>query len=80
MLKQTNFARAIFLLLLFLSIVTIGTLCKLMASVIVPIVVALLLTFLIEPVIKFLNKKLHLPWILAEIIVILGMIIILYSV
>lgn len=80
MLKQTNFARAIFLLLLFLSIVTIGTLCKLMASVIVPIVVALLLTFLIEPFIKFLNKKLHLPWVLAEIIVILVMLILLYSV
>ena len=68
--KRTNFAAAIFFLLLFISIIGGGVILKLTASVCLPVVVAVLLSFAFLPLIKRLNAKpLRLPWWIAIILV-----------
>lgn len=68
--KRTNFAAAIFFLLLFISIIGGGVILKLTASVCLPVVVAVLLSFAFLPVIKRLNAKpLNIPWWIAIILV-----------
>ncbi|AEE16603.1 AI-2E family transporter [Treponema brennaborense] len=59
--KQINFARGIFLLLLFICAVITGTLLKITASVVIPVTVAVLLAFVFQPLIAALNKRFHIP-------------------
>ena len=66
--KGTNF-RGIFLLLLFLSAIAAGVILKLTAAVVIPVVVAILLSLVFYPVINKLHEKLHLPWWLAIAVV-----------
>ena len=73
--EHSSFIHAIFLLLLFLCIVIAGTIFKLMAGVIVPVVIAVLLAFVLEPVIRKLNTIVKIPWILAEIIVLMALVV-----
>lgn len=73
--EHSRFIHAIFLLLLFLCIVIAGTIFKLMASVIVPVVIAVLLAFVLEPIIRKLNTIVKIPWILAEIIVLIALVV-----
>ena len=68
--KRTNFAAAIFFLLLFISIIGGGVILKLTASVCLPVVVAVLLSFAFLPLIKRLNAPpLRIPWWIAIIFV-----------
>src|SRR5574344_2568129 len=60
--KQTDYSRIIFYLLLFISILAGATLLKVISSVVIPVVVALLLSFVFLPVIKTLNYKFKVPW------------------
>ena len=63
MAKRNNFAAAIFFLLLFMSIITAGVILKLTATVCIPVVVAVLLSFVFLPLVKRLTgKPLRLPW------------------
>ena len=73
--EHSSFIHAIFLLLLFLCIVIAGTIFKLMAGVIVPVVIAVLLAFVLEPVIRKLNTIVKIPWLLAEIIVLMALVV-----
>ncbi|MCR5765889.1 MAG: AI-2E family transporter [Treponema sp.] len=67
--EEKDYSKAIFYILFFLAIIAIGTLCKLLSSVILPVVVAVLMTFSFMPVILKLNRKLKIPWILLVIII-----------
>jgi len=67
--EEKDYSKAIFYILFFLAIIALGTLCKLLSSVILPVVVAVLMTFSFMPVILKLNRKLKIPWILLVIII-----------
>ena len=67
--EEKDYSKAIFFILFFLAIIALGTLCKLLSSVILPVVVAVLMTFSFMPVILKLNRKLKIPWILLVIII-----------
>lgn len=54
--------KAIFFLLLFICIIVGGALLKLMQGVIKPVVMSVLLTFVFYPLIKKMNRTLHIPW------------------
>ncbi|MCR5724166.1 MAG: AI-2E family transporter [Treponema sp.] len=70
MAKRNNFAAAIFFLLLFLSIIAAGVILKLMATVCIPVVVAVLLSFVfLPPVRKLSARPCRLPWWLAILII-----------
>ena len=73
--EHNSISHGIFLLLLFLCIIIVGTICKLMASVIVPVVIAVMLAFVLEPIVRKLNSAVHIPWIIAEIIVLLLLVV-----
>ncbi|MFA6936633.1 MAG: AI-2E family transporter [Treponema sp.] len=67
--KQTNYARSIFLLLLFVCIIVACVLLKVLSSVFIPITISCLLSFVFYPLLKTMNKKLHIPWVLGIIII-----------
>ncbi len=63
MTKKSNFTAGIFFLLLFISIIGGGVILKLTAAVCIPVVVAVLLSFVFLPLVKRLNEKpFRLPW------------------
>lgn len=68
--NQNNFSRRIFYIILFLAIVLAGFLCKTMASVIIPVVLSFMLSFVFLPLIKKLNVKTGIPWVVSSIIII----------
>lgn len=67
--EEKDYSKAIFYILFFLAIIALGTLCKLLSSVILPVVVSVLMTFSFMPIILKLNRKLKIPWILLVIII-----------
>jgi predicted PurR-regulated permease PerM len=70
MAQDSRFSRINAALLFFLSIIVAGTVLKAMASVVLPLVFAILLSFALAPVIQFLHRRFKLPWILGIAIVI----------
>lgn len=59
----------IFYLVFFLSIIVAGFILKTMASVIMPIVFAVMLSFVLFPIVKKLSRRLKFPWLLSTILV-----------
>lgn len=72
--KQVNFARPIFILLLVLVVVVVTSVLKLTATVIIPVVIAILLSLVLEPILIVLNKKFKIPWFLGIILVLVFLI------
>lgn len=60
----------IFYILLFFAIVLCGFLCKILSSVLLPIIYAIMLSFVLLPLIRKTNLKLGIPWVISSIIVI----------
>ena len=71
-----RFAAANFILMLFLSIAVALTLMKVAAKVLIPIVIAILLSFVLVPLVTFLNKKLKIPNICCILLVLLALILV----
>ncbi len=65
--KPINYARSIFILLLLVSLLAVSAVLKIMATVVTPIAVAVLLSFVFYPFCKNL-KKIHIPWGMSIII------------
>lgn len=59
----------IFYILLFFAIVLCGFLCKLLSSVILPVIFSVMLSFILLPIIRKTNLKLGIPWVLSSIII-----------
>ncbi|MCR4580179.1 MAG: AI-2E family transporter [Treponema sp.] len=68
---ENNYTKGSFYILLAFASVLAGTLCKIMSSFILPVVVALMLSFVFLPVIKKIHLKTKIPWTLSSILVIL---------
>ncbi|MCM1321944.1 MAG: AI-2E family transporter [Bacteroides sp.] len=71
--KTANYARPIFLLLLFITCILAATVLKVTSTVILPIVIAVLVSLVFEPIVTAMNKRFHIPWLLG-IIIILGIV------
>ena len=69
--KLTNFARPIFILLLFLCTIVGATVLKLTSSVLIPLTIAVLVSLVFEPVLNKLNKKFKIPWAIGIIIILI---------
>ncbi|CAM4164227.1 AI-2E family transporter [Treponema peruense] len=67
--KPTNFARSIFLLLLFVSFIMVAAVLKLTSSFFIPLTVAVLLSFVFYPFVKRMNSV-HIPWIIGILIIV----------
>ncbi len=72
--EDNSYTKKIYVILLMFSLVLLGTLCKLLSSVVLPVIIAFLLALAMYPAVKKLNTKFHFPWILAVFSVIILMI------
>ena len=69
--KYTNFARPIFLLLLFLCAIVAAAILKVTSSVLIPLTIAVLVSLVFEPVLNKLNKKFKIPWALGIVFILI---------
>lgn len=59
--QEINYSKGIFYLLLCMCILAVGTVLKLTAPVVLPVAVAVLLSFVFQPVVATLNRKFRIP-------------------
>ncbi|WP_304224591.1 AI-2E family transporter [Gracilinema caldarium] len=69
--RRFNSGRANFFLVAFIALVLAGAVLKITASVVLPFIVAVLLAFVLDPIVRLL-EKLKIPRVLAIILVIAG--------
>lgn len=69
----------IFFILLFFAVIAAGFIFKTMSSVILPVIIAVMLSFVLLPLIKKLNVKTGLPWIVSSIIVMVLFLVVFFS-
>ena len=69
-LNQNNTSNRIFYLVLFLAVVLAGFLCKTMSTVLIPVVLSFMLSFVFLPIIKKLNVKTGIPWVISSLIIV----------
>lgn len=69
--KNTNFARPIFILILFLCTIVAATVLKVTSSVLIPLTIAVLVSLVFEPVLNKLNTKFKIPWAIGIVIIML---------
>ncbi|MBO5136868.1 MAG: AI-2E family transporter [Spirochaetaceae bacterium] len=67
--KELNYSRAIFLLLLCICVILVGAVLKITAEVVLPVIVAIMLAFVFQPVLVFLKKKFHIPNVLGILVI-----------
>ena len=67
---NNNSDNKIFYLLLFFAIILCGFLCKILSSVFLPIIYSVFLSFVLLPLIRKINLKTGIPWIISSILVI----------
>ena len=67
--EEKDFTRPIFYILLFLAVIVVGALCKVLSSVVIPIVLAIFLALTFIPVVQKINKKFKIPWVLTVLLI-----------
>ena len=75
--NQNNSSNRIFYLVLFFAVVLGGFLCKTMSAVLIPVVLSFMLSFVFLPIIKKLNVKTGIPWVISSLIIVILFFIIL---
>lgn len=68
--NENTYIRSIFLILLFFAIIATAAILKLTQSVVVPVTMAILLSFVFYPFVKHM-QRIHIPWGLGIIIIVL---------
>lgn len=69
--KLSNFARPIFILILFLCTIVVAAVLKVTSSVVIPLTIAILVSLVFEPVLNKLNKKFKIPWAIGIVIILI---------
>ena len=69
--ENNSYNQKIFLLLFFFAIILLGFLCKVLSSVMLPVVTAILLAFVFKRLPTTLYNKLKIPYLLSCIFIIL---------
>ena len=75
--EKDSYLKNIFYFLIFLGIIILGVLFKVLASFFIPVAVATLLSCVFYPIVKKLNQRLKLPWILGSVVMALAVIVVL---
>lgn len=69
--RATRIESFTFLMLVFFFFIAIGFLMKVLASFLIPVVVAILMSSVCYSLVNTLNKRLHIPWLLGIVAVLL---------
>ena len=75
---EKNYTRKIYMVLLFISLILMGFICKTLSSVLLPVITAIFFSFALLPVIQFLKNKCKIPWGISTIILVVLIFIILF--
>ena len=70
-LNQNTSSNRLFYLVLFLAVVLAGFLFKTMSTVLIPVVLSFMLSFVFLPIIKKLNVKTGIPWVISSLIIVI---------
>ena len=70
-LNKNNNSNRIFYLVLFLAVVLAGFLFKTMSTVLIPVVLSFMLSFVFLPIIKKLNVKTGIHWVISSLIIVI---------
>ena len=73
--KFSNFARPIFILILFLCTIVVAAVLKVTSSVLIPLTIAILVSLVFEPVLNKLNTKFKIPWAIGIVIILIVLMI-----
>lgn len=76
--KDYNYQKGIFLILLFVSSIFFLQVLKITSSFSMPVCIAVLISFVFFPLIKRLNKKFKIPWTISVIVMVLIVFIAMY--
>ncbi len=66
--EEQKFTNRIFYILLFFAFILSGFLAKLLSSVLIPITFSVMLSFILLPIIKKINLKTGIPWVISSIL------------
>ena len=69
--ENSSYTKKIFYLILFLAVVLAGFLLHTMASVIIPVVLSFILSLVLLPIIKKVNLKTGIPWVISSLIIVI---------
>ena len=67
--EEKDYSRLTFYALLFLAVIVVGALCRVLSSVLLPVVFAIFLALTFLPVVQKINKKTKAPWVLIIILI-----------
>ena len=67
--EEKDYSRLTFYVLLFLAVIVVGALCRVLSSVLLPVVFAIFLALTFLPVVQKINKKTKAPWVLIIILI-----------
>ena len=68
--EYSSYTKRIFYLILFLAVVLAGFLLRTMSSVIIPVVLSFILSLVLLPIIKKVNLKTGIPWVISSLIIV----------
>ena len=69
--EDKTYSKKIFYIMLFFAAIAGGVICKTLDTVMIPVILAVMLSFVLLPLIKFLSYKLKWPWVLSCVIIII---------
>lgn len=73
--EEMDYTKKTYFIMLFISAIFVGFLCKTLSSVILPILISVLLALVFMPIVQKLHTKFHFPWPLASILIVVLFII-----
>lgn len=76
--EDKNYVRKIYMVLLFLSFIVTGFICKTLSSVFLPVITAVFLSFAVLPAIQFLKRKCNIPWGVSTIVIVILVFVVLF--
>ena len=68
--ENQTYTKKIFYLILFLAVILAGFLLRTMSSVIIPVCLSFILSLVLLPIIKKVNLKTGIPWIISSLIIV----------
>ena len=68
--ENPSYTKKIFYLILFLAVVLAGFLLRSMSSVVIPVVLSFILSLVLLPIIKKVNLKTGIPWVISSLIIV----------
>ena len=69
--ENSGYTKKMFYLILFLAVVLAGFLLKTMSSVVIPVVLSFMLSLVLLPIIKKVNLKTGIPWVISSLILVI---------